>query len=144
MNKFQRGLSARDARLCWRPAAARCRVRPSRRRRPGNGGRPLPENVSALSASLRVRCERRSTRSKISVDGNNLSPRNGRFRARVRASGGTVTSASKRAVGDEAEFDFDSNRNDIAQGAAAYFGPLYYGALRRRCDRRDPQLPGTR
>ena len=25
--------------------------------------------------------------------------------------------ATKRAVGDEAEFDFDSNRNDIVQGA---------------------------
>jgi len=73
--------------------------------------------VSALSGSLRLRCERRPGRSKISVDGNNLVPRNGRFRARVKASGGTVTSAAKRAVGDEAEFDFDSNANDIAQGA---------------------------
>jgi hypothetical protein len=73
--------------------------------------------VSALSGSLRLRCERRPGRSKISVDGNDLVPRNGRFRARVKASGGTVTSATKRAVGDEAEFDFDSNRNDIAQGA---------------------------
>lgn len=76
-----------------------------------------PGNASVVAASLRVRCERRSNRSKISVDGNNLRPRNGRFRARVRAAGGTVTSATKRAVGDEAEFDFDSNRNDIAQGA---------------------------
>jgi hypothetical protein len=74
-------------------------------------------SASVVAASLRVRCERRSNRSKISVDGNNLSPRNGRFRARVRAAGGTATSAVKRAVGDEAEFDFDSNRNDIAQGA---------------------------
>jgi hypothetical protein len=74
-------------------------------------------NASVVAVSLRVRCERRSSRSKISVDGNNLSPRNGRFSARVRAGGGTVTSATKRAVGDEAEFDFDSNRNDIAQGA---------------------------
>jgi hypothetical protein len=51
------------------------------------------------------------------VDGNNLSPRNGSFRARVRAAGGTVTSAARRAVGDEVEFDFDSDRDDIAQGA---------------------------
>jgi hypothetical protein len=75
------------------------------------------DNVSGLAATLRVRCERRSSRSKISVDGNDLSPRNGSFRARVRAAGGTVTSAAKRAVGDEVEFDFDSNRNDIAAGA---------------------------
>ena len=78
---------------------------------------PASNAVSALSATLRLRCERRPGRSKISVDGNNLVPRNSRFRARVRAAGGTVTSATKRAVGDEAEFDFDSNRNDIAQGA---------------------------
>jgi hypothetical protein len=75
-------------------------------------------NVTTLAATLRVRCEaRRSSRSKISVDGNNLSPRNGCFRARVRAAGGTVTSAARRAVGDEVEFDFDSDRGDIAQGA---------------------------
>jgi len=67
----------------------------------------------------RVRCERRSgpNRSKISVDGNNLVPLNGTFRARVSASGGTVTAPARRAVGDEVEFDFDSNPNDIAQGA---------------------------
>jgi hypothetical protein len=76
-------------------------------------------DVSSLSVSvsLRLRCERRTGRSKISVDGDNLVPRNGTFRARVKAAGGTVTSPTKRAVGDEAEFDFDSNPNDIAQGA---------------------------
>jgi hypothetical protein len=73
--------------------------------------------VSALAGTLRLRCERRSGRSKISVDGNNLSPRNGRFHARVRAAGGTAVSTSKRAVGDEVEFDFDSDRDDIAAGA---------------------------
>jgi hypothetical protein len=76
------------------------------------------DDVSSLVVStLRLRCERRSGRSKISVDGNNLAPRNGTFKARVSAAGGTVASTSKRAVGDEAEFDFDSNRNDIAAGA---------------------------
>jgi hypothetical protein len=71
----------------------------------------------ALSGTLRLRCERRPGRSKISVDGNNLVPRNGRFRARVKAAGGTVTSVARRAIGDEAEFDFDSNPNDVARGA---------------------------
>jgi hypothetical protein len=28
-----------------------------------------------------------------------------------------VTAPARRAVGDEVEFDFDSNRNDIAAGA---------------------------
>jgi hypothetical protein len=75
------------------------------------------QTISTLAATLRVRCEHRSGRSKISVDGNNLSPRNAQFRARVRAAGGTVTSALKRAVGDEVEFDFDSDRGNIAAGA---------------------------
>ncbi len=51
------------------------------------------------------------------MDGRNLTPRGGTFRARVRAAGGTATSGTQRAVGDEAEFDFDSNRNDIREGA---------------------------
>jgi len=75
------------------------------------------EELSSLTATLRVRCERRPNRSKISVDANDVTPRNGSFRARVRAAGGTVTSAAKRAVGDEVEFDFDSDRDDIAAGA---------------------------
>src|SRR4051812_4943112 len=62
-------------------------------------------SVTSLASGLRVRCEARgSSRSKISVDGNNVSPRNGSFRARVRAAGGTVTAAARRAVGDEVEF----------------------------------------
>ena len=75
------------------------------------------EEISSLTATLRVRCEHRPNRSKISVDANDVTPRNGSFRARVRAAGGTVTSALKRAVGGEVEFDFDSDRGDIAAGA---------------------------
>jgi hypothetical protein len=73
--------------------------------------------ATAAIASIRLRCERRSNRSKISVDGRGLVPRGGSFRARVTAAGGTVTSPSHRAVAGEAEFDFDSNRNDILAGA---------------------------
>ena len=76
-----------------------------------------PALATAAGASIRLRCERRSNRSRISVDGRGLSPRTGSFRARVTGSGGTVTSALKRAVRGEAEFDFDSNRNDILAGA---------------------------
>ena len=79
------------------------------------------DNLSALSATLRVRCERRSNRSKISVDANNVSPRNARYKARVRAAGGTVTSGLKRAVGDEVEFDFDSNTEAGATRIARNF-----------------------
>ena len=78
-----------------------------------------PSLVSAapFAASIRLRCDRFSNRSKISVDGRNLSPRAGSFRARVSAAGGTKTSAAQNAVGGEAEFDFDSNRADIQAGA---------------------------
>ncbi|HSE66283.1 MAG TPA: hypothetical protein VLB12_04810 [Gemmatimonadales bacterium] len=78
---------------------------------------PPPADVSVAVASSRLRCERRPNRSRISVDGFGLVPRAGSFRARVTASGGTVTSAAKRAVEGEAEFDFDSNPNNIAAGA---------------------------
>jgi hypothetical protein len=73
--------------------------------------------VEALAGSIRLRCERRANRSKISVDGRNLTPRAGLFRARVRAAGGTATTGTQRAVGGEAEFDFDSNPADVRQGA---------------------------
>ena len=75
--------------------------------------------AALIAASIRLRCERRSNRSRISVDASNLVPGTGRFRARVTAAGGTVTSALKRAVAGQDEFDFDSNRNDILAGATA-------------------------
>ena len=75
--------------------------------------------AALVTASIRVRCERRSNRSRISVDASGLVPSSGRFRARVTAAGGTITSALKRAVGGQDEFDFDSNPNDIRAGATA-------------------------
>jgi hypothetical protein len=70
--------------------------------------------------AARVRCVlRQGRRSKISVDGRNLSPAGGTFSARARSGANSVTAPAALAVGDEAEFDFDSNRNDIAQGATA-------------------------
>ena len=73
--------------------------------------------AALIAPSIRLRCERRADRSRISVDGRNLTPRGGSFRARVRAAGGTATSGPQPAVGGEAEFDFDSNRNDVRAGA---------------------------
>ena len=78
--------------------------------------------AEALTGALRLRCERRDNRSKISVDGRNLNPRTGLFRGRVRAAGGTATTGLQRAVGGEVEFDFDSNRADIRAGATAIAG----------------------
>jgi hypothetical protein len=78
-----------------------------------------PTQAAALAAGIRLTCERRSNRSRISVDASNLVPSTVRFRARVTAAGGTVTSPLKRAVGGQDEFDFDSNPNDIRAGATA-------------------------
>ena len=64
---------------------------------------------------VRVRCERRSDRSRVSVDGNNLAA--GSYRARVTSGGAAVDAPAQAAVGDEAEFDFDSDGGDIAEGA---------------------------
>ena len=76
------------------------------------------EGVTQTSTgNIRLRCERRSNRSKISVDGRSLSPSAGTFRARVRAAGGTATSGTRKAVGGEAEFDFDSDPGDVREGA---------------------------
>lgn len=73
---------------------------------------PPPSN-----ATVTVRCERRSGRSKVSVDGNNLPTAS--YQARVTSGGNSATSPARPTVGDEAEFDFDSDGGDIAAGATA-------------------------
>ncbi len=71
--------------------------------------------LDASAATIRVKCEKRANRSKISVDGNDLA--SGMYSARVVSGANQKTSALQAAVGDEAEFDFDSNPKDIAAGA---------------------------
>ncbi len=66
--------------------------------------------VAADAADMRLRCERRSDRSKIDVDGRNV-PR-GTYRCVV-TSGANSASDSKAAVRREVEFDFDSNTNEV-------------------------------
>ncbi len=70
---------------------------------------------SAEAADIRVQCEKRSNRSKVSVDGNNLI--SGNYSAKITSGANTKVSAYKPSVGDEIEFDFDSDRNDVAAGA---------------------------
>jgi hypothetical protein len=82
----------------------------------------------ADAASVRVRCEKRAARSKISVDGNNLET--GTYKARVISGGIRKVSAPARTVGDEVEFDFDSNRADIAEGATAIPRNFIDGSVR--------------
>jgi len=68
--------------------------------------------VTADAATVRVRCETRGDRSKISVDGNNLAA--GSYTARATSGGVSAMSGVQPAVGDEAEFDFDSDNNQAA------------------------------
>ena len=72
--------------------------------------------TAAQAANVEITCEKRPNRSRASVDGNNLNP--GQYRA-VLKSGADKTARSplQRAIGDEAEFYFDSNQADIAEGA---------------------------
>ncbi|HKY92060.1 MAG TPA: hypothetical protein VJM11_13515 [Nevskiaceae bacterium] len=79
--------------------------------------------TDAGAAEIRVRCEKREHRSKVSVDAGGLTP-GVEYRARVISGDNGRTSAPQAAVGDEVEFDFDSNRNEIAAGATA-IGPQF-------------------
>ena len=72
--------------------------------------------VEAARPVIRVRCETRPTRSKISVDLNNVP--SGSYTANITSAGNNVSS-TLQSVGDEVEFDFDSDPEDIADGAAA-------------------------
>jgi hypothetical protein len=70
------------------------------------------QSVGPQAPIALVECEKEvppgQSRSKISVNGNNLAP--GRYRARVTSPPGSnaVVSGAQQTIGDEVEFDFDS------------------------------------
>lgn len=72
---------------------------------------------AAQAADVQVSCEKRSNRSKISIDGSNLA--SGSYRAVAKSGTRTATTNFDTTVGDEVEFDFDSRAEDIAEGATA-------------------------
>ncbi len=71
--------------------------------------------ADANAASIRVECEKRANRSKVSVDGNNLIA--GNYTAVITSGSNWKKSASKATTGDEVGFDFDSDAGDVAAGA---------------------------
>jgi hypothetical protein len=74
--------------------------------------------AQAGAATIRVQCEQRGTeRAKVSVDGKNLA--RGSYSAVIVSGANMAAAPAKAAVGDEAQFDFDSNPADIAAGATA-------------------------
>lgn len=89
----------------------------------------LLASTVAQAAELRVRCEQRAVpaRAKVSVDARNLLPANAMYSARVISGANQSTHVPLTAVGDEVEFDFDSNPADIAAGARAIPGNFIVG-----------------
>lgn len=73
----------------------------------------------ASAAELRVRCEQRlpAARSRVSVDARSLPQLNAMYSARVLSGTAQATHVPLTAVGNEVEFDFDSDPADIAAGA---------------------------
>lgn len=71
--------------------------------------------VDANAADIRVICETKANRSKVSVDGSNLVA--GNYIAKIISGSHTKKSTPKHTVGDEVEFDFDSDPGNVAAGA---------------------------
>jgi hypothetical protein len=98
----------------------------------------LAEAVSAnaAAATLRVRCEVRSNRSKISVDGKKIKNFSGLVHAVVTNTDGLTKDAPfKPIVLRQVEFDFDSDDDDIADGATEI--------LSNFIDRNKPQVTAS-
>jgi hypothetical protein len=73
----------------------------------------VPDTANA--ADIRVKCDKRTARSSISVDGKNLVP--GSYRCQARSGSNQKTTGLVNSVGDELECDFASNAGDVAAGA---------------------------
>ena len=74
--------------------------------------------AASEAADLRVRCEpREGRRSRVSVDVRDVAP--GMYAAAISSGANAAMSAPAATIGDEVEFDFDSNRADIRAGATA-------------------------
>lgn len=73
--------------------------------------------VPTGNEEIRVRCEKRSDRSRASVDGYGL--RDGSYTARLVSGANEAVAAAQAAVLGQAEFDFDSDAGDIGAGATA-------------------------
>ena len=78
--------------------------------------------ADANAAGIRIKCEKKSNRSSISVDGRNLIP--GSYSAVVKSGDNKASAELKSSTGDEVEFDFDSDQGDIVAGAVA-ISPIF-------------------
>ena len=87
----------------------------------------------SANATVIVKCEVRSNRSKISVDGNGLAT--GSYQASATSGANAATAPAHQTIGDEVGFDFDSDAGDIALGATAIDAAFIQGT--------PPQVTGT-
>lgn len=69
----------------------------------------------SANATVIVRCEVRSNRSKISIDGNGIAT--GSYQAVATSGANSAIAPARQTIGDEVEFDFDSDGGDVAAGA---------------------------
>jgi hypothetical protein len=81
--------------------------------------------LDASAATIRVECEARPGRAKISVDGKSLGT--GSFRSQVVSGTNMAQSGAVVAVGGEVQTDYDSNPADINAGATAISSTLITG-----------------
>ncbi len=89
-------------------------------------GALLAAASQASAATVRVQCEKRADRSTVSVDGKNLVA--GSYTAVVVSGGNSAAAPARSTVGDEVEFDFNSQPNDIRAGATAIPATFVTGA----------------
>jgi hypothetical protein len=87
----------------------------------------------SANATVIVKCELRADRSRISVDGNGLA--SGSYQASATSGANAATAPAHQTIGDEVEFDFDSDGGDIAAGATAIAADFIQGT--------PPQVTGT-
>ncbi len=73
--------------------------------------------VDAAATTIRIQCELRGTRAKISVDGKGLAA--GHYGTQVVSGGNMAAAPPQAAVGGQIETDYDSNPADIRAGAVA-------------------------
>lgn len=81
---------------------------------------------SGSTPDILAQCETRSDRSKISVKGKNLEA--GDYYAVITSGENTLQSMTRTIADDELEFDFDSDPDDVAEGAEAIASDFITGA----------------
>lgn len=82
--------------------------------------------ADAVAASVRITCEVRSNRSKVSVDGRRLAP--GDYTTEAISGANAASTGPVTAVGGEVQTDYDSNPADIADGAEPIAANFIQGA----------------